>query len=40
MNTWFFISILFGVIVGETAFGRFKRCVLPPGAFMDGGEYC
>jgi len=27
MNTWFFWSIILGVIVGETSFGRFRRCV-------------
>jgi len=26
MNAWFFIAIILGIIVGETSFGRFKRC--------------
>jgi len=40
MNAWFFIAIILGIIVGETSFGRFKRCYPIPGAYMDTSECC
>jgi hypothetical protein len=39
MNAWFFIAIIMGIIVGETSFGRFKRCVQSPEAFADTNDY-
>ena len=40
MNAWFFIAIILGITVGETAFGRFKRCIPPSGTYAEGSECC
>ena len=40
MNGWFFIAIILGIIVGETSFGRFKRCLPLLGAYGEAGECC
>lgn len=39
-NAWFFTAIILGIIVGETAFGRFKRCGSSPAAFVGGSVGC
>jgi hypothetical protein len=40
MNAWFFIAIILGIFVGETSFGRFKRCFHPSGAYEEATECC
>ena len=40
MNAWFFIAIILGVIVGETSFGRFKRCFPLSGTYAETSECC